>query len=522
MRSPRICRAVVAVAVLVTLLLFPPASTRGQAAGQNANPATDQYRPLFHFSPAQNWTNDPNGLVFDGREYHLFFQYNPFGDHWGHMSWGHAVSKDLMAWEELPVALKEENGIMMFSGSAVVDSANSSGFGVNGEAPLVAIYTGHTPTLQTQNIAYSTDHGRTWTKYAKNPVIDIGEADFRDPMVFWPEPTRQWVMVISLAKQYKVRFYSSADLKNWKLLSEFGPAGATGVPNWECPNIFELPVANAEGTRKWVLLLGSAKGGPAGGSATQYFVGEFDGTKFVTDNPADKTLWVDYGADFYAAQTWSGIPASDGRRIVLAWMSNWDYADQVPTSPWRGQMTLPRTLGLLRTKDGVRLTQAPVREIESMRGEHIQLHNARMADAEALLSHGNWPTTLEIVAKLKVPRTGDVGFTLRQGPAHGTRVGYDAKRRAVYLDRTHSGKVVTPQFAARHEEPVEIRNDILELHIVLDQSSVELFANDGLAAITDLIFPDPSDLGLATYYDGEAPQIISLDVWKLRSKWEVH
>jgi fructan beta-fructosidase len=368
------------------------------------------------------------------------------------MSWGHAVSKNLLTWLQLPVALTEENGIMIFSGSAVVDSANTSGFGKNSVAPLVAVYTGNSTGRQTQNIAYSTDHGRTWAKYVGNPVIDIHSAEFRDPMAFWHSPSHRWVMVVSLAKERKVRFYSSPDLKTWRQLSDFGPAGAVEIPNWECPNIFPLPVANASGRRKWVLVVGVGDGGPAGGSATQYFVGEFDGTKFVNDNPPEKSLWIDYGADFYAAQTWSDVPSSDGRRIMLAWMNDWRYADKLTTRPWRGQMMFPRTLGLLQTKDGIRLTQAPVHEIESIRDEHIQLRNTQWTEAEALLARRAWPGHCRDCCRSEVPGDARRRFRTAKGASHETRVGYNAKRSTVYINRTHSGDaIVSSEFRAKHE-----------------------------------------------------------------------
>lgn len=477
------------------------------------------YRPAFHFSPERNWINDPTGLIFDGSEYHMFNQYNPYGDLWGHMSWSHAVSKDLVSWEELPVALKEENGIGIFTGSIVLDSTNTSGFGKNGIAPMVAFYTGNSPGLQTQNVAYSLDHGRSWTRYEGNPIIDLHESDFRDPMVFWHAPTQRWVMVASLAVKHKVVFFSSSDLKRWTRLSEFGPAGANAPPNWECPNLFQLPIANAGDKKKWVLVLGIGDNGPAGGSATQYFVGEFDGKRFVDDNPLNETRWMDYGSDFYAAQTWSNIPASAGSRIAIAWMDNWKYADKLPTSPWRGQTTVPRTLRLVQTATGVFLTQAPVKELESLRDEHLQLRNASWADAHALLSRRSWPETIEIDAELELKGSQEFGFILRKGDFYGTRVGYDARWSEVYVDRSHSGDlIVGPTFAARHEAPVDARSGHLRLHILLDRSSVELFANHGLVTITDLIYPRPSDKGLGVYVKGNPPSVISLDIWTLKPR----
>src|SRR5262249_9220857 len=261
--------------------------------------------------------NDPNGLVFFEGEYHLFYQHNPFGDRWGHMSWGHAVSPDMLHWKHLPVTLREENGIMVFSGSAVVDWKDTSGF-CGGRPCLVAIYTGHQEHLQTQNVAYSTDRGRTFTKYRGNPVIDLGLKDFRDPKVFWHEPTARWIMAAVLPDLHKVRFFASRDLKRWETLSDFGPAGATGGV-WECPDLYPLPVEGEPGAPRWLLDVDINPGGPQGGSAGQYFVGTFDGTRFVNDNPAETTLWVDHGKDFYATQSFSDIPPRDGRRIWMGW-----------------------------------------------------------------------------------------------------------------------------------------------------------------------------------------------------------
>src|SRR5262245_3574896 len=244
----------------------------------------EPFRPQFHFTPATNWMNDPNGLVFFEGEYHLFYQFNPAGDKWGHMSWGHAVSRDLVHWQHLPVALREEDGVMIFSGSAVVDWKNTSGFGPAGKPPLIAIYTGHytKKPLQNQHIAYSIDRGRTWTKFAGNPVLDINEKDFRDPKVFWHEPTRRWVMVVAWPAHRKTRFYASPDLKSWTHLSDFGPADSTtGI--WECPDLFPLRVEGDSNQTRWVLIANIGSGAPAVRSGCQYFVGDFDGIRFTLD-----------------------------------------------------------------------------------------------------------------------------------------------------------------------------------------------------------------------------------------------
>jgi fructan beta-fructosidase len=486
-------------------------------ASAEQQPNANLYRPAFHFSPNRNWINDPAGLVYDGTEYHLFNQYNPFGDQWGHMSWSHAVSKDLISWRELPVTLSEENDVAIFTGSAVVDSANTSGFGRNGAAPLVAVYTGNSKGLQTQNIAYSTDHGLTWTKYSGNPVVDLHESDFRDPMVFWHEQTKRWIMVVSLALKHKVLLFSSEDLKNWAELSEFGSAGANGAPNWECPNLFELPVSNVPGVKKWVLMVGIGDNGPAGGSATQYFVGEFDGKKFVNDNASNQTLWVDYGSDFYAGQTWSNLVEADGSRIAIAWMDNWKYADKLPTSPWRGQTTSPRALTLMKTSEGIRLTQSPAKELSALRDQHFHARNATWQQLEALLSKREWTETLELEAVLDVNGAQEFGFSFRTGPHYGTRVGFDPTWSTVYIDRRHSGDlIVGPTFNARHDAPIRLENGRIKMHILLDRSSVELFADNGVLTITDLIYPREQDRGLGVYAAGRPPSVKSLDIWTLK------
>jgi sucrose-6-phosphate hydrolase SacC (GH32 family) len=269
------------------------------------------------------------------------------------MSWGHTVSRDLLHWHELPVALPEQNGIMIFTGSTVIDQHNTSGFCAGTKPCLVAIYTGHTPAsgsrraLQTQNLAYSNDRGRTWTKYAGNPVLNLNLADFRDPKVFWSQATERWVMLLALPDDHKVRMYSSSDLKHWQQLSDFGPAGATSG-QWECPELFELPVDGDNRLTRWVLKVGVNPGGLQGGSGEQYFVGHFDGTRFVNDNPRSVTLWTDYGKDCYCALTFNGLPRNQAP-VMMGWMDNWQYAASLPTKPWRGQMTIPRKLSLRTT-----------------------------------------------------------------------------------------------------------------------------------------------------------------------------
>jgi fructan beta-fructosidase len=482
----------------------------------------EEYRPQFHFTPARNWMNDPNGLVFYKGEYHLFYQYNPFGDEWGHMSWGHAVSRDLVHWKDLPLALGEENGIMMFSGSAVVDWHNSSGFCRGNEKDascLVAIYSGSSPHLQTQNVAYSNDDGRTWTKYRGNPVIDLHLGSFRDPKVFWHEATKKWVMVTALGGGHKVSLFSSTDLVHWSALSDFGPAGAVGGA-WECPDLFLLPVENDPGESEWVLSVNIFPGGLTGGSGNQYFIGDFDGTKFSSDQ--NQTLWADYGRDFYASTSFSDIPQADGRRLWMGWLNNWEYAKNEPTDPWRGAQSIPRELKLWKFPDGVRLIQRPVAELQSLRRRDIHLENqtieATNRKLQAKHAHGE---TLEILATIELGAAEEIGFKLRKGAHQETLVGLDAAKSQVFVDRTQSGNVnFAEHFAERQTAPMAIGPErVVQLHIFLDRSSVEVFADHGSPVLSEVIFPLDGD-GIELYARGGEGKIRSLDIWTLESSYK--
>ena len=343
----------------------------------------EQHRPQYHFSPPEQWMNDPNGMVFYEGEYHLFYQHYPDSNVWGPMHWGHAISTDMLNWEHLPIALYPDELGYIFSGSAVVDWKNTSGFGDGTTPPLIAIYTYHEPEkareadrtdFQYQGIAYSLDKGRTWTKYEGNPVLDNpGIRDFRDPKVMWHEESQKWIM--TLAVKDHISFYSSPDLKAWTFESDFGAdvGGHGGV--WECPDLFLLPVTGTD-EEKWVLLVSINPGGPAGGSATQYFIGDFDGSTFSLDstfatdvtpvNGEERSVWIDYGADNYAGVTWSDIPEHDGRRLFIGWMSNWAYSQVVPTTVWRSAMTLPREMRLEKRAGSYRISSKPVKELRGI------------------------------------------------------------------------------------------------------------------------------------------------------------
>lgn len=379
-----------------------------------------EYRPRFHFTPAKNWMNDPNGLVWHKGEYHLFFQHNPQGTQWGHMSWGHAVSKDLLTWEELPVAIAEDQDGAIFSGSAVSDGDD-----------IVAIYTRHTETNQSQCIARSTDNGRTFVKYENNPVLDENKKDFRDPKVF--KYKDHWIMCVAKPHEHQIAFYSSTNLIDWKHLSDFGPAAAQdGV--WECPDLFPLLINKKE---VWVLIVSLNPGGLYG-SGTQYFIGDFDGTTFVPRYPTDKPRWLDYGKDNYAGVTFSNEPT--GKRILIGWLANWNDVKNHPVTSWTNQMTIPRELGLMNYKREIVLTQKP------------------LCDAFYEL-------------KVKVPETGVIGLK------GFVKVGFNADKKVVFVNDFQASYVPTA--------------DDLHLKVVVDRSSVELFTGDGVRSISLAVFPEP-------------------------------
>lgn len=494
------------------------------SGAQQAPLYAEPYRPQFHFSPERNWINDPNGMAYHNGEWHLAYQYNPFGNTWGHMSWGHAVSKDLVHWEHLPLAIPEQGGVMSFSGCAVSDVNNTSGFGRNGETPLVAIYTGHIEAKkrQDQRLAYSLDNGRTWTQYEGNPVIDINAAEFRDPKVFWHEATGKWVMVVALAKEHKVRIYGSKDLKSWDHLSDFGPAGAVKVPNWECPDLFELAV-DGTNEKRWVMVVNVGDGAVAGGSGVQYFVGDFDGKTFTSENPRDTILWADYGRDAYAFQSWDNAPG--GRRVWLAWMNNWQYANAIPTFPERGAMTAPREVGLTRTAEGVRLVQTPAAELEKLRGEPVVLEDVTLEPgADPLAALGVEGDTLDIEAEFEVDAASRFGLRVREGASERTDVGYDLRLREVFVDRRDSGQDgFHAAFAGYQHAKLPVPKDgRITLRILVDRSSVEVFANGGVVSITDRIFPSLASRGVSLFAEEGPVRIAKLTIYPLRSVWTQH
>lgn len=466
----------------------------------------EPHRPQIHFSPATQWMNDPNGMVFFEGEYHLFFQHYPDSTIWGPMHWGHAISTDLVHWEHLPIAIYPDSLGYIFSGSAVVDWKNTTGFGTEESPAMVAMYTYHDPiareaktgTHETQGIAYSTDRGRTWTKYEENPVLqNPGSPDFRDPKLIWDQERSHWLL--ALAVQDHTAFYSSPDLKSWTHLSDFGHTlgGHGGV--WECPDFFPIQVEGTE-EMKWVLLLSINPGGPNGGSATQYFVGDFDGTTFTLDPQFEQDVqnnegvWIDYGKDNYAGVTWSDIPSEDGRRIFIGWMSNWQYANLVPTEVWRNAMTVPRALSLDHTANGYRLSSQPVEEVRTLEmGEPTVINTDDLADSAAIAewgedNYGGMRIELEFAAN----PTGQVGIELSNALGETVQIGFDPADNQFFTDRSGSGDhSFSDAFAeAVQQAPRIVASDQpIIMDIILDVSSMELFADQGATVMTSIHFP---------------------------------
>jgi fructan beta-fructosidase len=486
----------------------------------------EPWRPQFHFTPPKNFMNDPNGLVYYKGEYHLFYQYNPQGTEWGHMSWGHAVGADMLHWKNLPVAIPEAEGqYMIYSGSAVVDWHNASGLCKSADASdpscLMAIYTAAGSNAQRQNLAFSNDRGRTWTNYSGNPVADLKQPDFRDPKVFWHEAQKKWVMVAVLADERKAVFFDSKDLRNWTFLSSFEIAG-NDKGQWECPDLFELSVGGNPKNSKWVLVVNRNPGAPAGGTGTRYFVGGFDGTHFVNETPAAQELWADYGKDFYATNSYADLPPKDGRKIWIGWISNWQYANREPTAVWRGAQSLPRELSLKQFPDGIRLVQKPIAEARELRQkESLHVSNVSVADAiEAMHSAKVIGDTVEIEAEIALENVKEIGFRLRKGGNEETLLGFTPESREVFVDRTRSGEIsFATEFSGRHKATLR-QNSRLKLHAFLDRSSLEVFVNDGEVVLTERIYPSPGSDGMEMYSEAGRGKVLSLSIWKLGSVWQ--
>lgn len=444
--------------------------------GENPN-KEEMYRQVAHYTPKIGWINDPNGMVYLDGEWHLFHQYNPMGSRWGNMSWGHAVSRDLVKWEYLPTALYPDEIGAIFSGSCVIDKDNTAGFG---EGAMIAIYTS-AGRKQTQSIAYSTDNGRTFTKYDKNPVLESEQVDFRDPKVFWHEPTERWIMPLACGNA--MEFYSSPNLREWQFESRFGEDYGCHGGVWECPDLFEMPYK--DGT-KWVLFCSLTKN-PEHGSSVQYFVGEFDGHTFVCDTPKEQTDFVGWGRDNYAIVTWSNAP--DGRRVALGWQNNWQYGseEEFPTTDFRSYMSLPCELKLIEHEGRAKLVSQPVKEFSSYLKEILtQQDIAITADYKvpATLA-GNEALWIDCLLEDKSAQT--MGVVLSNDKGEEVKIYFDNKAQAFKVDRTKSGEVdFHEMFAGEIEAPMSSAKQ-QKLTIVVDRASVECFTD--ISATSDLVFP---------------------------------
>ena len=467
----------------------------------------ETFRPTYHFSPLYGWMNDPNGMVYKDGEYHLFYQYNPYGSKWGNMSWGHAISQDLVNWKHLPVAIAPDALGTIFSGSAVVDFDNTAGFGAGA---IIAIYTQNSDR-QVQSIAYSTDNGRTFNKYENNPVLTSDARDFRDPKVFWHKETQHWIMLLAVGQEMQI--FSSPNLKDWTFESRFGEGQGAHGGVWECPDLFELPV---EGTndKKWVLLCNLNPGGPFGGSATQYFVGSFNGKEFVNESPS-KTKWMDWGKDHYATVTWSDAP--DNRRIAIAWMSNWQYANDVPTSQYRSPNSVPRDLSLFTVDGETYLQSAPSPELLALRDaskkRSFKVNGTRTIKEMIPGNDGAY----EIELTIENQHADVIGFRLYNDKGEEVDMQYDMKEKKFSMDRRKSGEVsFNENFPMLTWTAIESGKDVLKLRLFVDKSSVEAFGDGGRFAMTNQVFPSEPYNHIDFYSKGGAYKVDSFVIYKLK------
>ena len=445
----------------------------------------EKFRPVYHHTPAYGWMNDPNGMFYKDGVYHLYFQHNPYGSTWGNMTWGHSTTTDLVNWNYEGLAIKPDAWGAVFSGSAVVDYDNTAGFGKNA---VVAFYTSAKSSpwgdTQSQSMAYSLDNGKTFVKYAYNPIVTSSKRDFRDPKVFWYAPDKHWVMILAGGQEMDI--YSSKNLKDWKYESSFGAKQGAHGGVWECPDLVELPVEGAK-EKKWVLICNINPGGPFGGNAAQYFVGTFDGKKFVNESPT-QTKWMDWGKDHYATVTFSNAPG--GRCIALGWMSNWQYQTVLPTLQYRGSNTIARDLTLYRQDGELLLRCTPSPEIEKARMQKVSVPSFKVSDSYDLASllEGN-DGAYEIDMTIKNSGASKIMFTLSNDKGEKVNMYYDIMRKQFVMDRSESGKVdFSVDFPAVTVAPV-YDTDNIRLRLFVDRTSIEAFGEGGKFVMTNQVFP---------------------------------
>ncbi|MTT31310.1 levanase [Terrilactibacillus sp. BCM23-1] len=473
----------------------------------------EPYRNQVHFSPEFGWMNDPNGLVYYHGLYHMFYQYYPYGLLWGPMHWGHVISTDLTHWIPQKIALYPDAQGNIFSGSIIIDKKNDSGFGKD---TMIAFYTNDRKGIQDQRMAVSHDEGQTWKKIHEPIMRNPGIKDWRDPNVFWYEKDKKWIMV--LAAQHKAMFYSSKNLKQWTLMSTFGSTDQSkGV--WECPSLMRLPVENSN-QKKWVLQISRTDGSPAGGTGVEYFVGDFNGQHFIQSRKLKRRDWVNYGADYYAAIPWNNLEGPRGERVTIAWMSNWKYAERIPTTPWRNSMTLPVSLTLVKMGDSFRLKQTPIYHLKPQDG-HIRFHQKTIQPSTNVLK-GHKFKVGEIKAEFDLSKSNakEFGFRLREGVGQYTKIGYQVTTHQLLVDRSHSSDFhFNSDITGVHAIHMNPTNHKIQLHIFLDRSSIEVFGNDGIRVITDQIFPRAKSDRISLYSSGGHTVITSFVLQPFTSIW---
>ncbi len=472
----------------------------------------EMFRPVYHHTPVYGWMNDPNGMFYKDGVYHLYFQYNPYGSVWGNMHWGHSTSIDLMHWNFEGCAIVPDAWGAIFSGSCVVDHENTAGFG---KEAVVAFYTSAKSTpwgdIQMQSMAYSLDNGKTFTKYEGNPILTSSEKDFRDPKVFWYAPGKHWVMILAVGQHMEI--YSSVNLKEWKKESEFGAMQGAHGGVWECPDLVEIPV---EGTRekKWVLICNLNPGGPFGGSAAQYFVGSFDGKKFVNESPT-QTKWMDWGKDNYATVTWNNAP--DGRCIALGWMSNWQYANNVPTRQYRSANTLARDLTLYREGQELYLKSTPSVEVKKARGKKVSIPSFRVSEKHEIVNlFEDNQGAYEVEILIQNAGASKIAFCLLNDKGEKVSMYYDLNRKQFVMDRSESGTVdFSKDFPAVTVAPANVDKE-LTLRLFVDRSSIEAFGEDGKFVMTNLVFPSQPYVKMCFEADKNGYAVKTLNVYKLQ------
>lgn len=472
----------------------------------------EMFRPVYHHTPVYGWMNDPNGMFYKDGVYHLYFQYNPYGSVWGNMHWGHSTSTDLMHWNFEGCAIVPDAWGAIFSGSCVVDHNNTAGFG---KGAVVAFYTSAKATpwgdVQSQSMAYSLDNGKTFTKYEGNPILTSSEKDFRDPKIFWYVPGKHWVMILAVGQHMEI--YSSVNLKEWKKESEFGAMQGAHGGVWECPDLVEIPV---EGTRekKWVLICNLNPGGPFGGSAAQYFVGSFDGKKFVNESPT-QTKWMDWGKDNYATVTWNNAP--DGRCIALGWMSNWQYANNVPTRQYRSANTLARDLTLYREGQELYLKSTPSSEVKKARGKKVSIPSFKVSEKHEMVNlFEEKQGAYEVEIVIQNAGASKIAFCLLNDKGEKVSMYYDLNRKQFVMDRSESGTVdFSKDFPAVTVAPANVDKE-LTLRLFVDRSSIEAFGEDGKFVMTNLVFPSQPYVKMCFEADKNGYAVKSLNVYKLQ------